>query len=79
MCPFAHPLQDTPILLPLHHLAINDERWVGQAGEQDPTRFHPARMMSEEGKQPGAQMPFGSGPRWVGVYGSSSVCATKAA
>jgi hypothetical protein len=39
---------------------------MGQAGEQDPSRFHPARMMTEEGKQPGAQMPFGSGPRWAG-------------
>ncbi|WIA32262.1 hypothetical protein OEZ86_003108 [Tetradesmus obliquus] len=56
--------KDTPILLPLHHLAVNDARWAGQTGQEDPASFHPERMLTEEGRQPGAQMPFGSGPRF---------------
>lgn len=57
--------EGTPVLMPLDYVAAHDERWLGQQGDLHPEAFNPDRMMTEEGSKPGAQMPFGYGPRWV--------------
>lgn len=55
-------MQDSTILMPLHYLAVNDKRWVGQADARD---FCPRRLLADEGVKPGdsALLPFGHGPR----------------
>lgn len=54
----------TVLLLPLTYLALSDERW---ADEGDARAFRPERMLTAEGMKPGAQMPFGHGPRCGGT------------
>jgi hypothetical protein len=39
------------------------------AGDMDPARFNPDRMMTPEGQKPGAQVPFGWGNRCEAVPG----------
>lgn len=49
----------TTLYLPLTHVAMTDPRWI----DDEPEKFKPERMMTAEGQKPGAQMPFGHGPR----------------
>lgn len=63
--------QGTLLLLPLTHMALTDERFASD----DPAAFRPERMMTAEGMKPGAQMPFGHGPRCGAQAGRAPVCA----
>eukprot|EP00878_Enallax_costatus_P002591 GHUV01002773.1.p1 GENE.GHUV01002773.1~~GHUV01002773.1.p1 ORF type:complete len:523 (+),score=179.47 GHUV01002773.1:316-1884(+) len=56
--------EGTTLYLPLTHVALNDPRWV----DDEPQTFKPERMMTPEGLKPGAQMPFGHGPRFCAGY-----------
>lgn len=60
-----HLLQGTYLWNALHHTAVTDERWATATGPLDPSLFNPERMLGEEGQKPGAQLPFGYGPRCV--------------
>ncbi|KAI8464385.1 MAG: cytochrome P450 [Monoraphidium minutum] len=52
------------LVLPLTYISLADGRWVDDA----PEAFRPERMLTPEGLKPGAQMPFGHGPRFCAGY-----------
>uniref|UniRef100_A0A383WDQ0 Cytochrome P450 n=1 Tax=Tetradesmus obliquus TaxID=3088 RepID=A0A383WDQ0_TETOB len=54
----------TVLYLPVTHVGLQDPRFL----EQHPEAYAPERFMTPEGQKPGAQMPFGHGPRFCAGY-----------
>lgn len=60
-----HQIRQGELLhMALGHMGVTDERWAQQRGNLALDVFNPDRFLSfDVNKHPGAQMPFGSGPR----------------
>lgn len=48
------------------------------AGDMDPVKFNPDRLMTPEGQRPGQLMPFGAGARWVQAGGAAGSSGSQA-